>query len=289
MPAAGDRHEVVAEASVAASRPVSSLPRISAVAVARRSMPRAAGERGADDAVGVPQAGEGGGQASAVEHHMLEPAFGHPIARIRRQCLVGTVGQHDPSEPEKCGAADDRTEIVRVADAVEDQQRLAVLRPRRAASGSRSRSGRGRATATTPPCNTVPATRASSAAIDLAVGLIAYGRASGRMASTSPLSAGSKNSRSTRPGSRSNRACTAASPQIRSSSRSCGGRPARRPPYCEGGTAWARHRARRRRGRGATRVRAHIHHVTALIDAQADPLPHGGGTASWSTSQREAK
>ena len=76
---------------------------------------------------------------------MIEPAFGHAIARIRRQRLLGAVGEQHPLDREKGGAAGDGAEIVRVADAVEDQHRLSVPGPagrrRRVERGERPRPG----------------------------------------------------------------------------------------------------------------------------------------------------
>ncbi len=210
---------------------------------------------------------------------MLEPAFGHPIARIRRQRLVGTIGQHDPRDAEEGGAADDRTEIVRVADAIEDQQRLAILRPRpgllpgrdrATAAGGRRRRRR--------HAVRYPAITREFGADRLHGRVLGAGERSGRAESNSSSERGLEEQPLDPAGIALEQARTAASPQIRSSSRSCGGRAGCAVALLRGRGRRARHRARRHRGRGAVRdIRAHIHHVAALIDAQTDRLPQRGG------------
>jgi hypothetical protein len=60
---------------------------------------------------------------------MLEAAFSDPIARVGRKRLVGTVGQHDTIDTKERRAADNCTQIMRIADAVEKQERLSAQSP----------------------------------------------------------------------------------------------------------------------------------------------------------------
>ncbi len=48
---------------------------------------------------------------------------------MRWQRLIRPVGQHDPLDPEKSGAAGYRTQIMGVADTIEDKDWFAVFRP----------------------------------------------------------------------------------------------------------------------------------------------------------------
>ena len=48
----------------------------------------------------------------------LKPAFRDPIARIGWERLVETVGEHDTLQTKESRTADDRAQIMRVADAV---------------------------------------------------------------------------------------------------------------------------------------------------------------------------
>ena len=184
---------------------------------------------------------------------MLEAAFRDPVGRIGRKGLVGPVGEHHPREAEIGRAAHDRSKIVRVADAVEHEQRLAVARPspgrrrveiRPMAAGvrrpRRRHAGWCRRPAPAPPGP--PGGRACAAL-----------PSAWQNGPASPAMASSKNSRSTRPGSCSNDGAHRGEPAdphqlplmrrpatARRGRRPCPALPLVRPPRRRGVVLWHR-------------------------------------------------
>jgi hypothetical protein len=131
LPAAGNPDDFVAEGECRRFEPgflVAEDQRYRAV-TGRVHRRRPSSERGADDTIGVPQRAEGCGERRTVQRQVFQPAFRHAISRIRGHRLVETVGQHDSYEAKESGGAGDGTEVLGVTDPVQNQKRLAVLRP----------------------------------------------------------------------------------------------------------------------------------------------------------------
>ena len=129
--AAGDRHDRVAQRQCRRVDPAF----LVAEDQRHRAVARQLAERnavsggGADDAIEALQRRQYGRQRRPVEDDAVERALGDAIARRRGQRLVGPVGQDDARDPKIGRAADDGAEIMRVADAVEDEERPSVAGP----------------------------------------------------------------------------------------------------------------------------------------------------------------
>jgi hypothetical protein len=63
---------------------------------------------------------------TAMELHKFQPTFGDAVARVRWSCLRRMVRQHYPRKPEESGGPGNRSEIVRISNAVQQQQWLAA-------------------------------------------------------------------------------------------------------------------------------------------------------------------
>src|SRR5206468_1225943 len=70
-----------------------------------------------------------GRERHAEQIQVLQPSFRYAVTGIRRQRLIRAVGQNDPLEPEESGAAGYSPQIMGIANAIKNKQRLAVLRP----------------------------------------------------------------------------------------------------------------------------------------------------------------